>query len=120
MDDRMNLGRRGELLAADYLASIGYSILEKNHRTPYGEVDLIAIQAGVIVFVEIKTRRTARFGWPEQAISRRKRERMVATAESYLLDHPGLGSEWRVDVISIQLDPVTKVPEIVHFEHALQ
>jgi putative endonuclease len=120
MDDRLSLGRRGEALAAEYLTSLGYSILGKNYRTRYGEIDLIAAQTGVIVFVEIKTRRTARYGWPEPALSRRKRDRMVATAESYMLDHPELSDDWRVDVISIQVDPLTSAPDIVHFEHALR
>jgi putative endonuclease len=120
MDDRVTLGRNGESIAADFLAARGYSLIARNHRSRYGELDLVTCKDGVTVFVEIKTRRSKRLGWPEQGISRRKREHLIAAAQAYLVEHPELGGDWRVDVIAIEIDRATSAPTIVHFEHAFQ
>lgn len=131
---RKNLGSWGERLAAEYLDRRGYSILERNARTQYGEIDLVARQEvhkegtgrwvgeelrPVVVFVEVKTRASQEFGFPEAAISARKRERMLASAQAYLQAHPELSADWRVDVIAIQRFGAGEEPEIVHFENAL-
>ena len=71
-----SLGDFGESLAADYLEAHGYTILSKNVHTPYGEIDLIAKFAGVIIFVEIKTRKSTIYGPPEQSITPKKAEHM--------------------------------------------
>jgi len=131
---RQVFGSWGESLAADYLIQRGYEILERNVRTLYGEIDLVARQdiekgsqsrpytrasEGVIVFVEVKTRSSTTYGLPEQSITERKRDHMIASARAYLQDHPKLEDDWRVDVIAIQRKSPKATPVITHFENAL-
>ena len=122
------VGRWGEELAAGYLRQRGYTLLEQNARTPYGEIDLIACQTPcdelsnvepIIVFVEVKTRRGSSFGWPEQAVTARKRAHLIAAAQAYLQAHPDLSAAWRIDVIAIRGVLPDASPEIVHFENAI-
>ncbi len=115
---RQEIGRWGETLAAKYLSDKGYSILARNLRTPYGEIDLIANNGGTTIFVEVKTRTTASYGYPENAITLRKQAHMVSAAEHYLQEHPELANEWQIDVISIEGSP-GRPPLITHFENAL-
>jgi putative endonuclease len=131
---RQKLGKRGESLAVDYLSQHGYIILERNARTPYGEIDLVARQdsgpAGsrqfpdsvgswVTVFVEVKTRSSEAFGFPEESITPRKKAHLLSAAQSYLQSHPELNGDWRVDVIAIQLSASSREPTILHFENAV-
>lgn len=117
-DPRQSLGRWGETQAARYLERKGYVILARNVRTPYGEIDLVAQDGGMIVFVEVKTRRSNRFGWPEEAVTHAKQEHLLAAAEDYLSAHPELDGDWRFDVIAIRQLRSGKPLEIVHFEYA--
>lgn len=116
---RQSLGRWGEKLAADFLVEHGYIVLEKNVRTPYGELDLITRQGEVIVFVEVKTRSSSVFGYPEEAITNKKRAHLLESAQTYLLDHPELDGDWRIDVIAIKHHLEQDKPEITHFENAV-
>jgi putative endonuclease len=115
---RQNLGREGEDLAEDYLHKHGYVILVRNARTPYGEIDIIARQGPVTVFVEVKTRRSTKYGWPEEAVQTQKQARLIASAEAYLQANPDLEGDWRIDVIAIQLER-GRPPLITHFDHAI-
>lgn len=119
---RQKLGRWGEELAAAHLAGLGYTILEHNARTPFGELDLVAAApaeegAGIIVFCEVKTRSTSSYGLPEQAVNRRKQEHLQSAALHYLQEHPELGENWRFDVVAIQKTGQNK-PVILVFENA--
>lgn len=81
------LGKIGEEFAANLLELQGYRILERNFRCRMGEIDLIAEKDGEISFVEVKTRRSARFGRPAEAVSPEKQRRMRKAAEFYLNGH---------------------------------
>lgn len=116
---RKSLGRWGESQAAAYLAEKGYEILGSNARTAYGEIDLIARQDSITVFVEVKTRSSTSFGLPEESITPRKQAHMLAAAQAYLQDHPELDADWRVDVISVMRKGRGREPEITHFENAI-
>jgi len=118
---RQELGRWGETKAAEYLQERGYTILERNLYTQYGELDIIARQivdnTQITTFVEVKTRTTTTFGYPEESISRLKREHILASAMAYLQDHPDLGDAWQVDIIAIQRLNAMGNPDIRHFEN---
>jgi putative endonuclease len=121
------LGRWGEGVAADYLTSHGYLILERNARTPYGEIDIVAQLSSSnapltpqVVFVEVKTRSTTTFGPPEISITRRKQEHMLAAAQYYLQQHPQLSGDWRIDVLAIEQPRQDQPPVITHFENVMQ
>jgi putative endonuclease len=113
------IGAWGENLAAKYLSMKGYEILARNIRTPAGEIDLIARKGPLLSFVEVKTRRSASFGAPEEAITAAKQQRMADAAELWLADHPGEKGDWQLDVIAIWLKPGMQEPEIVHLEGEL-
>lgn len=117
---RQALGRWGEAQAAEYLGRQGYLVLERNVRTAYGEIDLVARQGAVLVFVEVKTRSSTAFGLPEASVTPRKQAHMLAAAQAYLQAHPDLQGDWRVDVVAIQRRRGGQIPEIAHFENALR
>ena len=102
---RSKLGAQGESIAAAHLEASGLRIIERNFRTRYGEVDLVAEDGDAIVFVEVKTRRGSAYGSPEESVTPKKRERLVTTAETYLQQHGLEQSHRRVDVVGIVLRP---------------
>ena len=85
MEDRKLLGKLGEDLAAAMLYAEGFSILDRNFRSRYGEIDIVCRKSGVIWFTEVKTRTCEAFGEPEEAVNGLKQYRMRKTAEYYLL-----------------------------------
>lgn len=116
---RQSMGRIGESIAAAYLRNKGYFILERNWRTPYGEIDLIARQSDAIVFVEVKTRASTSLGPPEISITPRKEQHMRAAAEYYIQQYPDLSNDWRIDLITIQFQANDNPALIDHFENVL-
>lgn len=121
---RQKLGRWGETEGANYLVRQGYQVLERNVRTPYGEIDLVACQdtkeGPVVVFVEVKTRTGDDFGYPEEAVTALKRSHLLSAAQDYIFSHPDLSDQWRIDVLAIRRDPTGGEPEILHFQNAVQ
>ncbi|MCX7854275.1 MAG: YraN family protein, partial [Caldilineales bacterium] len=102
---RIALGRRGEALAVQALAQWGYTLIACNWRCQAGEVDLIARRDEVLTFFEVRTRRGAVCGSPEESITPRKRARMEAVARCYLAEHlPDADPSWQLGVIAIVLD----------------
>ncbi|HNU84690.1 MAG: YraN family protein [Pseudomonadota bacterium] len=101
--ERKNKGARGEERAAEFLRDRGYRILERNYRCPLGEIDLIARDGGTVVFVEVKTRSTERFGSPQASIGARKQRRMTAVALYYLKGKNWLTAPARFDVAAVSL-----------------
>jgi putative endonuclease len=96
------LGASGEALAVDYLRRQGYEIVGTNFRFDRAEVDVIARDKDVLVFVEVKTRRGGAFGEPEEAVTFRKRDQIRKAAEGYLFEQRLAGVECRFDVIAIK------------------
>jgi putative transposase len=103
-DPRRQLGDHGEDLAAAALKKQGYKILARNYLTPLGEIDLIARQGKTLVFVEVKTRKSLRFGSPQEAVSFAKQQRLRRLAE-YYVKQKRLGEDVlvRFDVVAIIL-----------------
>lgn len=120
---QQEIGRWGENLAADFLEKRRYSILERNYRTLSGEIDLVALQdfgkEMVLVFVEVKTRTSESFGYPEQAITRKKWDHLLRTINDFQDNHPQYEYDWRVDVIAVQRLSVDQSPDIKHFENVI-
>ena len=101
---RSSLGTRGEDLAAAYLQGCGYSMVSRNYRCRYGEIDLICTHEGTLVFCEVKLRRSEDFGAPEEAVTPRKLSRLTLAAQTYLAAHGQENADWRLDVVALQLD----------------
>lgn len=100
------LGRLGEDIAAGYLISHGWSILDRNWRARAGEIDLIGLDGSDLVIVEVKTRRTTRFGLPVEAITDTKARRLRLLAGLWLQahSHPRIAGI-RIDAIGVVLEP---------------
>ena len=84
MINKFLLGRQGEDEAVRFLQKSGYRILERNLRMRFGEIDLVAEDGPTLCFIEIKTRSSTRFGFPEEAVNFRKRQRLLRLAQGYL------------------------------------
>lgn len=123
-DQRRTLGRRGEALAAAFLQRKGYGIIATNWRCAAGELDLIARDGSVLVFVEVRTRRSTASGLAEESITRGKQRRLARLALHYLQEMetartPWLGP-WRIDVVAIRITPGSESVHIRHLEHAVE
>ena len=98
---RLSLGREGELFAEKYLKKNGYKIKERNFRSPLGEIDLIADDGNVLVFIEVKTRKGNFLGQPFEAVNKRKQKQILKTAKYYLAKNRIRDTALRMDVVSI-------------------
>ena len=102
-DRRVRFGREGEEYAAGLVVAAGLTILARNYRCPKGEIDIIASDAGTLVFIEVRTRRSGHWGWGEESVTARKITRLQAVA-SYYLQREGY-RQWprlRFDVIALR------------------
>ncbi|MDP2789784.1 MAG: YraN family protein [bacterium] len=97
-------GKRGEDFAASFLLKNGFRIVERNVRTPFGEIDLVCNDATTTVFVEVKYRASTAFGQPEEVVVGKKLMRMRHAAEWYVTQHKLQGA-YRLDVVGITGDP---------------
>jgi putative endonuclease len=95
------VGEDKERLAARYLQAQGLRLIARNHRCRFGEIDLVMGDADCLVFVEVRYRRSGRFGGPEQSVDYHKQRRLCAAAEHYLQCHPSV-LPCRFDVVAIR------------------
>ncbi len=116
---RAALGRRGEDLAAEHLNKAGYQVLERNVRTRYGEIDIIAEDHGCLVFVEVRTMASG-FMAPEESVTRRKQRQVASLAIRYLQERGKLEADWRADVIAIEMGVDGKPARLEHYVHAVE
>ena len=121
---RRALGSWGERQARLYLEAKGYTLLAANFRTRNGEIDLVTRQGSELVFIEVKTRRGGAFGGPEESISPSRAERLALVAEEYM-QSSGCGSydsesEWRIDLVCLNLDRGGKLLSIDHIPNAVE
>jgi len=108
------IGQWGEALATDYFVGKGCEIVARNFRTPYGEIDIVARRLDVTIFVEVKTRTSAAFGLPEEAVNPRKLQHMLAAAAHYAAEYDI--DHWQIDVIAVEGRPGS-TPVVTHFEN---
>lgn len=101
-DTRQELGQAGEGLAASALRRVGLQVIAARFRTRHGEIDLIAQQGDLLVFVEVKTRRGRGYGWPAEAVTARKRRRMARVAAAFLQRHRARNRPCRFDVVEVE------------------
>lgn len=116
MAKQQEIGNRGEKLAAEYLQHKGYDILTLNWRYKRAEVDIIARDGEVVVFVEVKTRSYNLFGPPDLAVNYKKESLLTSAAHVWIEEHQHEG-EIRFDVISILIEK-NNIPKINHLEDA--
>ena len=98
---QQKFGEKGESLAAWFLKKNGYKIIEQNYRTQLGEIDIIAKEKKTIVFVEVKSRRSTRFGNPKWAVTPQKQRKISMVALYYLKTTKQTDAKARFDVVAI-------------------
>ena len=116
MKHNQKIGKWGEDAVTAYLAERGYEIIARNARTPYGEIDIVARQDDITIFVEVKSRTSNKMGLPEESVNLRKQARMLACAEHYAAENEV--DHWQIDVIAVE-GKVGLEPKITHFENAI-
>ena len=113
-----SLGERGEDFASRYLKKKGYKVIARNYKTRLGEIDIIAEQDNVVVFVEVKTRSNISFGYPFEAVNQKKRQKLKKVALLYLKKCPRHYTA-RFDILSITLRGNNN-PVIEHITNAFE
>jgi len=105
------IGRKGEALAVEYLINKGFIILERNYRYGRLEIDIIGQIENTIVFVEVKTRRSKRYGYPEEAVDDKKTDHILSCADHFIYQNQWNG-DIRFDIISVILTPEVLIEHI--------
>ena len=113
-----NIGKFGEDIASKYLEEKGYKIKERNYRTFLGEIDIISEYKGNIIFVEVKTRRSNRFGYPEEAINFNKQRKIIKNALCYLAKYNLWENNFCFDVILVSISNHKEIKRIRHIRNA--
>jgi len=116
MAQHIKTGNAGEQAATYYLEQQGYAILERNYRFKKAEIDIIAQKEKILLFVEVKTRRAQKFGYPEESVTAKKEALFLLAAEEYIFQTNWL-YDVRFDIISITLNS-EKDYQLHHIEDA--
>lgn len=115
MGNNLAIGKKGEEEAKKYLISLGYNILNTNYRNKIGEIDIIAMDKNVLVFIEVKTRTNISYGYAYEAVDNRKQRKIISTSMVYIKCHNLGNYQLRYDIVEVYL---TIKPQINHIENA--
>ena len=110
---RIRTGKQGEDLAAAHLAENGYRILERNYRSVFGEIDIVAEEGDTLVFVEVKSRRAEAYGDPQLAVGPKKQRKISRVAMSYLSEKGWNRRPARFDIVAVKLRPSGNLIELI-------
>jgi len=116
--NKISLGKKGEELALSYLKSKKFKIIEKNLRNRFGEIDIICEHQNSIIFIEVKTRRSNKYGCPEEAITINKQRKIIMNALSYLTRYHLGKKNSRFDVLVVSISDNCTIKNIKHIENA--
>ena len=117
-EPRHVVGKAGEEAAVQYLCQQGYQILERNYRCRFGEIDLIARDGRTLAFIEVKTRRSQKFGPAAAAVTLAKQRHLVKASQVYLIQQRKAYEFCRFDVVTIELE--AQKPRIELIKDAFQ
>ncbi|TCS79204.1 YraN family protein [Tepidibacillus fermentans] len=109
---RKILGKWGEEKAKEYLLSQGYVLIEENWRTRYGELDLIMLDQGTVVFIEVRTKSNLHYGKAIESIDQRKQHKLLLTAQAFLQSKKWWDRPIRFDMVSLD-----KIQGVYHIQH---
>ena len=115
---RIDIGKQGEIWAWEYLQQRQYVIVEKNFRCKFGEIDLIAKDKHLIVFVEVRTKTSTAYGPAYNSVTSSKQKQVKRVALFYISKYNLVNTQFRFDVIGITLDPRTGHHQIDHIQNA--
>ena len=110
---RISTGKRGEELAAAYLAEAGYRIIERNYRCLFGEIDIVAEEGETLVFVDVKSRRSDAYGVPQLAVGLQKQKKISRISLHYLAERHLHHRPARFDVVAVKLLPAGHRIELI-------
>jgi len=116
--DNIKIGKYGEDVASKYLETKGYTIKERNYRTFLGEIDIVCEYKGNIIFVEVKTRCSDKFGQPEEAINFNKQQKIIKNALCYMSKYHLWEQNCCFDVILISITKNRDLKNIKHVRNA--
>ena len=102
---KIQTGKLGEDIAVDYLKNEGYRIIERNYRCVFGEIDIVATDRNVIVFVEVRSRRSDRYGYPQESVGLNKKMKVSKIALNYLKEKQFQDCRARFDVVAVKILP---------------
>jgi putative endonuclease len=108
MAQHNDLGKLGEEIAENFIIEKGYQILQKNWKWDKAEIDFIAKNQEVLLFIEVKTRQNATFGYPEDAVGKKK-EKMIFEAAAAYMDSISHEQEIRFDILTVTMEPKSKI-----------
>ncbi|VAX24653.1 hypothetical protein MNBD_IGNAVI01-1734 [hydrothermal vent metagenome] len=114
---KQHTGDKGEDYACDLLVEKNFKIIKRNYRYGHGEIDVVAQDGDVLVFVEVKTRKNLEFGHPISGVTRAKQRQIRKIAEAYLIEHDITDTDCRFDVVGVLLQGNER-PVIDHIENA--
>lgn len=117
---RLDLGQRGEAIAAQHLERLGARVLARNYRTSLGEVDLLVEHDGDLVAVEVKTRHEGQPALPEEAVGPTKLARISRVLAAYAQEHEQDERGWRIDVVALEVDSSGGVSRVEHIRDAYE
>jgi putative endonuclease len=117
-EPRHAVGKAGEEAAVQYLCQHGYRILERNYRCRFGEIDLIARDGRTLAFVEVKTRRSQKYGPAAAAVTLEKQRHLIKASQVYLIQRKKAAEFCRFDVVTIEMD--AQQPRIELIKDAFQ
>jgi putative endonuclease len=112
-EPRHTVGKAGEEAAVQYLRQHGYQILERNYRCRFGEIDLIARDGKVLAFVEVKTRRSLKYGPAAAAVTREKQRHLIKASQVYLMQMKKADELCRFDVVTVAMDAQQSYIELI-------
>ncbi len=115
---RIEIGKQGEALAADHLRQKNYTIIEKNFRCKLGEIDIIAKDRHIVVFVEVRTKTSHTYGPAYNTVTYPKQKQVKRVALYYISKHNLVKTQFRFDVIGIHIEPQTNQHQIDHIQSA--
>jgi putative endonuclease len=118
VDGRGELGRRGEAVAEEFLRRHAYTIVARNYRCRAGEIDLVALDGPVLVFVEVRSRRGAALGTPLESVDGRKQAQVARVAQHFLAARRWHDRDARFDVVGIRFD--AEPPVVEHVRSAFE
>lgn len=110
--DRRSLGLEGERVASEFLKKQGYKILQRNYKPGTSEIDIICYDKGTIVFLEVKSCLSRRYGPPEMRVTETKKRRIYKVAQKYIKERRISGRQFRFDVVSVLFDLNKDAPEV--------
>ena len=114
MTDKRKIGDLGEEIVARFLQDKGYEILERNYLKSFGEIDIIALKNNIVCFVEVKARKSIKYGYPSEAVGYHKQQRIIKASQSFLVENKMTDYIMRFDVAEV----FTESREINYIENA--